>query len=197
MDKKIILALVIGGLILWPRFAMADAGKGKPSEIRTEQKTEIQAHREQQEAENKAFRETLKNMTPEQLDAAIDAHQEQQFQENIAFRNQLHQKNMTELRAKLAQDKKLTEEQKQKILSEREQQFQAEMQRWTQRHAEMKAAIDKIKKDPSLTPEQKQEKIKEYLESIREGNKEHRQEIQGQNKALKETMMGQKENSGK
>ena len=71
---------------------------GTPKEHRAAQHQENQAQRTEQGEENKAFRESLKGMTPEQREAAIVAHRTQQHSENDSFRAKQHEENMAFLK---------------------------------------------------------------------------------------------------
>ena len=103
-------------LCLLPLSLMAGPGRGEGmKEFREGQRAKRQAHVEKQQEENKAFRESLKDMTPEQREAAMKAHRDQQMSENKEFHEMMKAENRAKLEERLAANTNLTEEQKNEI----------------------------------------------------------------------------------
>jgi len=100
--------------------------------------------------EMQKFRESLKDMTPEQRQAAM-----QQFRQKMAEK----------LKERIEQSDKLTAEQKKEILAHME---------------KMKAEREKIMSDSSLNEEQKREAMKKLSEKTRELFQKHREALEGQ-----------------
>ena len=100
--------------------------------------------------EMQKFRETLKDMTPEQRQAAM-----QKFRQKMAEK----------FKERVEQSDKLTAEQKKEILAHME---------------KMKAEREKIMSDSSLNEEQKREAMKKLTEKTRELFQKHREALEGQ-----------------
>jgi len=83
---------------------------------------------------------------------------------------------MDSLEEKLSNNDKLTEAEKQEILSEAENKYQKKVGRGEQRRAESQAYVEKIHNDTSLTPEEKRKAVKEYFKEKKEENKDFRKE---------------------
>lgn len=141
------------------------------------------AHRQEQRQENQAFRKTLKNLTPEQRQTAIIEHRNSQFAENVARHEQIHQEHMTKLRAKLAANSELTDAQKQEILNKAHQSYQEKVAKFQEQHQANMNFAQQVANDPSLTPEQKREKMQKH----RQANKENMKEQRTENKQKRET----------
>ena len=82
MNTKI-LTLVLAATLAVPMAALAKESG--------ERKEKNKTYREEQQTENKAFRETLKDMPEEQRKAAIIDHRNSQFSENVARHEKMHQ----------------------------------------------------------------------------------------------------------
>ncbi len=177
MNAKI-LTLLFVALLAVPAVAQA-----KEPNARREQ---VKAHRQAQKEENKAFRETLKEMPIEERKEALAEHRNTQFSENVAFHQQMHQQQMAELQNKLNANTQLTDEQKQAILAKAESEYQQKITQAQARHAANVAFAKQVSEDTTLTPEQKREKIREYVQKNREEMKEHRTEEKEKREARRE-----------
>ena len=92
MRKKVVVLLILG-LFLVPSIASARGqgkGKHKAREFNQQLKTKRKAHGEQQRSENKAFRETIKDMDVDQRAVAIKGHRQTQHQGNVDFHESMH-----------------------------------------------------------------------------------------------------------
>lgn len=106
----------IMSLCLLPLSLMAGPERGEAmKEFRENQRAKRQAHFEKQHEENKTFHESLKNMSPEEREAAVKAHREQQMSENKEFHEMMKAESRAKLEEKLAANPNLTEEQKNEI----------------------------------------------------------------------------------
>jgi hypothetical protein len=117
----------------------------------------------------------------------MEQRRESQRAKRMASKDARHQKQMTELIAKLAQDKKLTDAQRNEILATKEKQYQDNLTRMNQRQKEDAAFFQKINNDPNMTPEQRQEAVKKHLESQKLGSAVSGQppKVEGQMKQAK------------
>ncbi len=141
-----------------------------------EQKTKIKTHREQQRRETREFRKGLKDLPPEQKLSNMINYRNIQFGGNLAFREQIHRERIAHLQERLNANGNLTAEQRQKILSEAENEYLQAVERAKQRHLENMNTMEQIGNDPNLTQEQKRERIKTYWQARREENRSDRQE---------------------
>ena len=57
------------------------AEEGKGNGFRQGQREKVKTHRQQQKSENQAFRQTLKDMKPEERQSAMKARREEQYKE--------------------------------------------------------------------------------------------------------------------
>ena len=158
--KNTIITLALVLLLAVPVLVKAEEGQGKA--FRRGQRQKVQQHRQEQRKENKEFRAGLKDVKPEERKSAMATHRETKYKENAAFREQIHNENMTFLRNKLANNKKLTDAQKTELVNFFESQYQENSSYRQQRHNENVAFFEKIANDPNLTQEQKKEAIKAH-----------------------------------
>ncbi len=166
MNTKI-LTFVFAAFLASPLIASAN----EPGQMR---KDKVKAYRDQQKTENKAFRETLKDMPQEQREAAMINHRNTQFTENLSNLATMHQQHMAEMQAKLAANNKLTDAQKQEILSKSENEYQQRVDKMKAQHTQNINFAEQLEHDTSLSPEQKKEKMKAYIQQKRS---EHQAEI--------------------
>jgi len=188
MNKRI-LSLAIAGMFIFPVLVWAQQsvkGQGATGGFRKEQKEKVIQHRQEQKQENKAFRETLKDKTPEEKKAAVIEHHETQYKENKAFREQLHTENMTFLKDKLAGNKKLTDSQKSELTNFFETQYQENVSYRDKQHSENVAFFQQIANDSSLTQEQKKAAIKDHFATQKTENKQHVEEQKTERKDEKQ-----------
>ena len=117
MKKIILWAMVV--LCLAPASLQAWWGWGDKN------KEEKKEHRMEQKQENKEFRKSIKGKSPEEKQAAVQQHHEAQLAESKAFQQAMQDKQLAELKVKLAQNRQLTDAQIKEILADREKQFTA------------------------------------------------------------------------
>jgi hypothetical protein len=98
MNRKWMIVMAVMMLCL-PVSAWAGKGQGRGWGGEFQEK--VKAHRQEQKAENQAFRETLKDKTPEERQALIKQHAEKQYNENVRFHDQLHSEKKQVLQEKL------------------------------------------------------------------------------------------------
>ncbi len=168
MKARILIAFLCASLIL-P--LAVQAGEG-----RQERKEANKAYRKQQQNENKAFRETLKSIPEEQRQSAVFEHRDSQFAENVARHEQMHTENMARIKEKLSANTQLTEAQKQEILTKAENSYQEKVAQAKERHIANMNFAQQVANDASLSPEQKREKLQEYMKNNREEMKEKHSE---------------------
>ncbi len=189
------LSLVLALVLVVPA-AWAEKGDMKAHMKAKHEK--MKAHHEEQKSENKAFRESLKGKSKEEKIEAVKTHREEQKGENKEFRQKLHAENKAKLEEKLAANTKLTQEQKNEIMSEYENRYKnASAHRETQQ-AENKAFFDQIASS-EMTQEQRKAAIKAHFAEQKtenknfrkvahEGMKAERQKIRGEVKAAAEAV---------
>jgi len=178
--KAKILAVLLVGLLALPLTARADeAAKGERQE-------KARAYKQQQQAENKAFRATLKDLPEDQREAAVIAHRNSQFADNMTAHAKMHEEQMSKLQSKLASNTNLTEAQKQDITAKAQKEYQDNLAKAQAKHTENINYAQQVHNDPNLTPEQKRTKMKEHLESNKAEHKEHRQEMKAKREDIRE-----------
>src|SRR3989338_3313498 len=125
--KKIPLVLAFLILCLPPSLSADEEGG-----YRKEVKDRVEAHRQQQKQENKAFRQSLhqSEMDENQKAAAYKAHRQEQYSENAAFREQLYKERVAHVQG----NDKLTDEQKQAVLQHVETQYRENVDFGAQQH---------------------------------------------------------------
>ncbi len=158
-------------------------------------KEQNKAHRQDQRQENQAFRETLKDLTPEQKQSAMIEHRNSQFAENVAHHEQMHQEQMTKLKAKLAANSELTDAQKQEILSKAENSYQEKVAKIQEQHQANMNFAQQVANDPNLTPEQKREKMQQHRQSNKESMKEQRAENKEKHKNRREEFRNKRQSN--
>lgn len=103
--------------------------------FRAQQKAAWQAHHQQQEAANKAFRATLKDKTPAERQPLIQQHHAQQEAANKAFEDQMHAKTIAHINAS-----NLTDAQKAEAIKKIQAQWAKQDAKRAEKLAERKAA---------------------------------------------------------
>jgi hypothetical protein len=162
--------------------AGALAAEKPQNEFREQRKQQRQSHREQQHQENKAFRESLKDMDPEERLAAIKKHRAAQFEENQAFADSIYQQRRTNLEQRLAQSENLSESQKADIINEFEEMHQRTIAFSEQMHAENLEFLDNLNNMDEATR-------KEAIQSHRKTQREKRKAFRERNKSEFKTKM--------
>ncbi len=179
-----IFSLVLALLLASPTIVLAEEGQGKA--FRQEQKAKVQGHRKEQQEKNKEFRAGLKDMKPEDRKKTMGEHRETRYQENKAFHQKTHERNMSFLKEKLANNKKLNDAQKTELINFFESQYQENVSYREAKHNENIAFFEKIANDSSLTQEQKKAAIQGHRQAQKEENMKHREEEHAKKKAERE-----------
>lgn len=174
------LALVSMTGISWAQDNAGETGLGQQFKGR------VKAHREEQKTENQAFRDSLKDKTPEERAALIKEHKEQQFNENVEFRDQIHSEKRDALEERIGKSEKLTDEQKAEILAQFDSVYKDEKGHWAEQHQENMVNFDKIYSNPNLTPEEKREKVKALIQQNKEEAKQYHEQRVAERKRKKE-----------
>jgi hypothetical protein len=185
MNRPSLVYLALAVVFL-PGFVSAESGEGKGKAFHKQQRAVREAHRIQQKQENEVFRATLKGKSDQEKAAAIKAHHEQQYHENTAFQEQMHQKNSEFLKAHLAANTKMTDDQKNELIAHFEKQYSENVSFREQRYNDNVAAFEKIANDPNLTHEQKKAALEALRESNQTSNKAYRENQKAENKAERE-----------
>ncbi len=186
--KKIIASLIAVGFMFATTSAFA---YGEHQTFRYEQKEKRKTFWAGQKAENREFRGGLKNLPPEQRASAIAQHRKGQFSENKAFREKLHNENMTYLKDKLANNKKLNDAQKTDLINFMDKQYQENTSFRDQRHSDNMAFFQQVANDATLSQEQKKQAIRERIEKQKSENKSHWQEQKAERKDFKNSLKPQ------
>lgn len=194
MNQKMLLVITVS-LLAFPGLALAE--EGKRSAFRQEKQEKIKAHREEQRAQNKEFRQTLKNMSPEERANAVKAHHAEQYVKNTAFRQKAYEENMARLKDKLANNPKLTDAQKSELINTFEKRHQENMSYRERCHNENTAFFERIANDVSLTPEQKKQAIQDYREKQKELSKQHWQQQRESGKVERERIKSESDRQEK
>ncbi len=167
MKKIIWVAMVV--LFMVPlTLQAAEGGDSKNKEAKKELRME-------QKQETKELRQSLKGQTPEERKAAMQKHREAQLASIKALQQGIHDKQMAELKEKLAQDKKLSDARKNEILAGREKQYQENMAYAEKRRSENEAFFKKLASDPKMTEDQKREALRAHFQSQQPVNPAMRQ----------------------
>ena len=160
MKNRTIL-LMCSFVILVSSAAVAQEGKEKWAEHKAERK----AFKETQKQENQAFRESVKDMSPEDRKAARKQHRESQKLENQDFRDKMHQEKIDHIQ----NNDQLTDEQKaERIKKVHENRAEAKAHHEAQK-GENEAFRDGLSDD--LSKKEKREAIKEHRETQKAENK--------------------------
>jgi hypothetical protein len=178
MRKIILCAMVV--LCMAPATLQAGWGWGqkKPDEKK--------APRVEQKQKQKVTAKTAKEKSPEELQVAVLKQREALVAQNKAFQQAIHERQMGELKAKLAKNTKLTVAQKDEILASREKQYTETRAYEEKRRVENADFFQKLTSDPKMTEDQKREAIRAHFQSQRPGNQAFRQQQKNKSAAERE-----------
>ena len=185
LTKIIAGSLVIACLTI-PQIAWAKQDEVKSFHLG--QKQERKEHKLQKKQENQQFRSTLKGLTPQEKTNAVLEHRETQYGENKAFHQKLHDENMAFLNQKLANNKRLTDEQKTELVNFTNNQFQESSSFRDQQHAENIAYLQQVANDPNMTQAQRKEALKQYFQKQKAENENFRTQQKTENKEFKQQL---------
>ncbi len=149
-------------------------------------KDRVKAHHEQQNQENKAFHQSLRQseMDNSQKAVAVKKHQQTQYSENAAFREQLYKERVTYVQG----NDKLTDEQKQAVLQHVETQYRENVDFGAQQHQGNLNFIDELAGRTDLSPEQRKAEIRKHRETQEQKNQQHRQTQSEENLAFRQSV---------
>ena len=187
MKLRIFLILAV---LAWALPTSAFAAGPERGQMRQENRDAIKAHREQQKSENKDFRQSIKDLPPDQKISATVDHRNTQYQENVDFRTKLHTDNVAKLQERLNANTKLTADQKQEILNDAEQRFQENKSYADQEHQENMEFLQNLA-GQNLTPEELKAKLKEHREAEKAEHQQHRQTRKEERKSMREQFHAQ------
>lgn len=189
------IAILVAIIFLLPLQASAKGKKhGKNNEFRQTMKEKARDHREQQKAESKDFRKSLKHsaLPQDQKVSAIKEHREARHEENTAFQEQMHAEATAHLSEKLANNEKLTDMQKQEILDRREEQYQKNLAFRTGQYEENTQALDRILGNENLSPEERRTQMKEFRVQQKKENKKYRETRREENRDFRQSFKPEK-----
>lgn len=173
--KKVILWVMV---LLCMAPAVLQAGWGWGNKPKEEKKV--------QQAEPKQVKtaplQAVKEKTPEEKQAAIKQYRENQIAKSKAFQQGIRDKQMAELKAKLALNTKMTDAQKNEIIAAREKQYEQIAAFVDKRRSENNAFFQKLANDPSMTEEQKREAIRAHFQSQKPSSQAFKQQQTTANK---------------
>lgn len=186
MKKYLILLMVLSMAFFSGSVWAQKTGGGKA--FKQGQKAKVEQHKMQQKTENKEFRTTLKGMEPEVKKAAATQHREIQYNENKNFRDKMQQEKKEFVTQKLANNPKLTEDQKNAIASQMDVQHQENQAYRDQQHQQNMIEIQKIMTDKNMPSEQKRAALQASLAKQRSENKDYRNTQKTENQEFKNQM---------
>lgn len=171
-------------------FLRADPGQKRDDReaFRTQQKAAWENHRQQQQSENKTFRDGLQGKSPEEKKAAVKDHREIQHKENAAFAAEQTEKRRAFLTQRLAANTKLTDTQKADLMAFHENQWKENDAYRETRYQESIAFFEKIAADGSLNQEQKKAAIKAHRDEVKAATQAHFEQQKAENKAKRDSL---------
>lgn len=181
--KTILLTAMIGlGLALQ---AMAgEDGKAEREAFRDGLKQKRQQHHEQQKAENKEFRQTLKDKSPNERAAALKDHFAAQYAENREFRAKIQEEVKAFAKGRM-EAKGVAAEKIQERLAKMDSRFAESSAHRDQQAQENQALLGQLAQDADLTKEEMREAMKAHFSKQREENKQWRQDHCGKKSETK------------
>ncbi len=150
--------------------------QGMFNDIRQSSRKKIETFRKEQEQKRKEFFRSLQALEPQARQDAVLRHIEEQKQVRDRFRQDLHAENLSRLTEKLNQDPDLSEEEKQRILTEFQSRYEKRAEQQNARYAQRKDRFLSVISDESLSAEQKQSLLSE---ARRQNRGERRQKHHG------------------
>ncbi len=125
-------------------------GNGELKAFRMKQRKAIRAHREQQQAENKEFREANRDGEPVDALPGIIAHTNTQFKENQDFMDKMHQEFITFVKELMAKREAPEEKQEERIAKMEENQ-EGRATKHEEVHDKLIAALEALQGQDDLT----------------------------------------------
>lgn len=169
-------------VLLWMAPVTLQAGWGWGNKGKEEKKES----RIEQNQEDTKLRKTPVPKTPEEKQAAIEERRAAQTAENKVLQQAVRDKQTAEWKAKLDQNTKLTEAQKEEILAAREKRYERNAAFGDQRRSENSAFFQNFANDPNMTEAQKREAIRAHFQSQKSADQAFRQQQNAEKKAERE-----------
>jgi hypothetical protein len=155
-----------------------------------EQNPKVEAFREQQKAENEAFRATVKEMEPDARLAAVIAHREKQHTEALAFHASLHQERMAKLNERFEKGDRLTDAQKADLISFFETQHKENVAFHTEWH---EASIAQIESSSELGKDERKKAMTAFRKKLKQASQAHKQEQHKETRAKMSSIRGDRQ----
>jgi membrane-associated HD superfamily phosphohydrolase len=168
--KKVILGAMV---FLWMVPATLQAERGWGNNNNTEGKKEQQA---EQKREDLQPVQSLEEKIPAEKQAVLLGPRGTQVVENKTFQQGIYDRQITELKVKLAKDAKLTEAQRNEILAAREDRYRKNEAFRSKRRSENIAFFQNFANDPGMTEQEKREAIRAHYQSQKSADQIFRQE---------------------
>lgn len=173
--------------------AMAGEGKGRQrgrnGAKRQEMRTAVQAHMQEQRAENKAFRESQKGQDAADIAAAAQSHRSTQYSENEAFFAEQYKGLVESVKARMA-ERDVPAEKQSEILARLETNYNERTAHHSTQHQETMALLQELGQKADLTQEELFSTLKKHCESQRAENKAFRESRREAAKAHRQARQG-------
>lgn len=176
------MIIVLSVLLAIPAVDAFAKKEGKAeSNFRHELRDKVKAYHDEQQKENKEFRESLKDLDPEERSKAVVEHNHKRHQESKEFMQNVHQERMEHLKERLNNSEKLTDAQRQEVLGFAEQQYKDASSFWEQQHKESAEFIGGL--DPNMSKKERAAAIKAHRAQQQKENKAFREKAREARKA--------------
>ena len=139
-------------------------------------KAERKAFQEQRKAENKAARDALKGTSGEERKTGLQEIARKDHDARKAFLAKQHEENMAFLKGKLAGNSRLSDAEKQELITCFETHHQEQAAFREARYQDRVTFFTQIANDPNLSQEQRKEKIREFMATQRDTNIQHQKD---------------------
>ena len=160
-----------------------EAGRQMP-----EWRQKLRAFFREQAEKNRAFFQRVRNLPPEERQAAIRKHREEVRARTDQVLRRVREAQIGRMKARLAKMPNLTDENRAEILKFAEQQWQLGMAFREEMLRANQAAAGKILSDPNLTPEKRRAAFREQAEQNRARRRAQLEKMQGERKEFREHM---------
>ena len=149
--------------------------------------------RTEQQQDEHAFLENLKSMTPEQRSAAILAHRQQIHVANEALVSKRQAENLSFIKSKLDGSKDLTDTEKAELRTFFENQYEENMEFREKRFNEMTTFFQEVRNDMTLTKDQRQQQIRDFITKQNAEAKAHQKEQLAAGEAERATLLAERQ----
>lgn len=185
--KRVMAVLMLGVFIVFTAdtaFPQGQTGSAYRQELRAKK----QAYRDQKKSEAQAFRESLKLMDKGAKQKAMADYRAKRAAEDRAFGEKLHQENMVFLKAKLANNQKLSEGRKNELVNLMESRYQDSVSFREKQQTEGAAFYRKIEADDSMAEGQKESAVRAHKEKQKAEYRNFREEAREKIKAVMQAL---------